>query len=332
MAYPESCFSDLIGIRGVCNETTAAFYLDDIPGMSVNDLAQVADGAAPTGQKLGQKIIESAARLMAADVNAIYDAQYKVESSLVNGCSNCSFTNTYLSGTKLGVLVKDNTTSAFTQMIIDKLVIKTNSTGLFTFVLDDGTSNNVKTFEYDFTAGIEYEFSNLNYNTRQKRVSIYFEDAGVLLAELSCPRTGSGCGCSGSSKVVNDLVYTGTSNGSEQQKAYGFIPCVFIRCEAQDLLCFTAKSAPNMIGMALLYKSAELFFNTTLLSQRNNKVVGVDNEFKKEEMEKYRGLYTSKLVGKNTRGVKDVVLTTLRNTNDVCVVCDAKISTAWATT
>lgn len=331
MPYPESCFTNLIGIRGLCDpvDTNAMYWLDDVPGVDLTKLSQIAGPDAPSGKKTGEKLIESAARIMAADVEAIYDGQYKVENTLVAGCSTCKFTGNYASGSQRGILIKDQTQSSFSKLLIDKLTVKLNSTGTFTIVIDDGA--NPRSIPFDFVAGLEYELTNLNYTTKSKSVRVYISESTALLAQLSCPRSGSGCGCSGKSAVVSDLVYTGTASGVESQQAYGFIPCAFIRCEADDLLCFVAHSAPRMIGMALLYKTAELYFTEKLQSTRNNRVAGTGTDDTKEDVKTYSKKYTDKLNGVGTRGVKDLVFTTLQQTRDSCVLCNSLLGTSWAT-
>jgi hypothetical protein len=331
MAYPESCFQNLIGIHGTCEPQEATYWLDDVPGIDIAKLAQVAESGAPTGEQLAAKLIESAARYMAADVEAIYDAQYKVVNSLVSGCSTCSWLSNYSAGTQKGILIKDNTASAFTTLVIDKLTVKTNSAGTFNIVIDDGIAPRV--IEWTFVAGTLYEFTKLNYQTKAKTVKVYFQENTVLMAQLSCKTAGSGCGCSGASQsVLSDLVYTGLTDGVESQQAYGFLPCAFIKCDAADLLCFVAHSAPRMIGMALLYKSAELYFQTRTKSDRNNKVAGMNNTDATADANKFAELYKDKLNGVGTRGVKDVVFTTLQSVTDVCVVCNSLVATGWATT
>lgn len=332
MATPEKCFSSLVGIHGTCEpQAQAPYWLDDIPGIDIAKLAQVAEAASPTGEKLALKIIETASRMMAADVEAIYDGRYKVTNTLVNGCSTCKFTDNYTSGPDNGIIIKNNSDSTIANLLVDKLIVKINDTGAFNIVISDGTAENERVIPFEFEAGVEYEFTGLDYKTKQKTVRVKFQET-VALAQLSCVRTGSGCGCSGARAVVSDLQYTGMTNGSETQNAFGFIPCAGIMCDASDLLCYVANSAPRMIGMALLYKSAELYFSYRLQATRNNKVVGTNTDEAKADVDKYRKLYTDKLNGVNTRGVKDLVFTTLQNTSDVCVVCNSMLATAWATT
>lgn len=332
MAYPEQCFQNLIGIRGTCEPQEAQYWLDDIPGIDLAKLAQVAETGAPTGEQLAAKLIEAASRFMAADVEAIYDAQYKVQNTLVAGCSTCTFAvGSFAAGPGRGIMIKNNTASPFSSIVIEKLTVKINNTGTFTIKIDDGNPANDRLIAFDFTAGYEYEFNGVNYETKAKSVKIYFVEDAVALALLSCKKTGSGCGCSGTTAVVSDLVYTGLVDGAESQSAYGFLPCAFIKCDAADLLCFVAHSAPRMIGMALMFKTAQLYYETRLKSDRNNKVAGMNGESVGADVTKYTQLYTDKLNGVGTRGVKDLVFTTLNEVRDVCVVCNSLVGTSWAT-
>lgn len=324
MAYPESCFTKLIGIKGVCEPKEGAlFWLNDIPGIDLDALADTATPDAPSGAKLGDRLIESVARILAADLQAVYDAHYKVENVLVNGCSNCSFLTNTAAGVERGVLIKDNTNSAFSRLVIDKTVVRLNAAGTYHVVLDDGSPDNVFVIAHDFLADVDAVLVNIGYTTRRKSVRVYLQESDVPMMQLSCPRTGSGCGCSGKVHVVDDLVYTGTLNGAETQQAYGFQPCAFIQCDPDDLLCWMALSAPRMIGLAYLYKLAEQYFMGAALSTRNNKVAGMSVDDKKDKAKYYGGLYQDKLMGKGARGLKDVVSDTLGSVSDVCIVCDA---------
>src|SRR6185503_16824462 len=123
-AYPESCFFDLVGIKNTCSTYETIYWVDDVPGIDLSKLAMTAEASTGTGEKLGAKLIESAARIMAADVESIYDANYKVQNQLVGGCSTCKFTSNYSSGVAKGIIIKNNTTSAFSKILLDKITVK----------------------------------------------------------------------------------------------------------------------------------------------------------------------------------------------------------------
>lgn len=332
MAYPATCFNDLLGIRGLCvpPATEPLFWLDAIPGFDLKNLSNLAGADSPTGKLTGERLIENATALVLADVQAIYDGHYKVESTLVAGCSLCTFTTGTSTGAELGTLTKNLSGSQFSRLVIDKFVSRVLATGTFHVVIDDGDATNQRVIEHDFVSGVDYEFTNVNYQSKQPSARIYLQES-VALAKLSCP-SGSGCGCGGRRTTQNLLAYTGTSGGVETQAAYGFLPCAMITCSPDDLLCFLAHSgAPRMIGLALLYKTAELYFETVRKSTRNNKTASGDPEEALEDEKKYAKLYKDKLDGRGTRGLNDLVSTLLGQVGDVCIVCDAKLQTSWAT-
>lgn len=332
--YPEVCFSSLVGIRGTCEPKMAApaFWVDDIPGIDLSRLAQVANADAPTGAQLGAKLLQSAARYLAADVETIYDGKFRIEANLVNGCSACRYMGSAVAGNELGTRVENLAGSNYSSLLIDKLSAQVNATGTFHVVLDDGSADNVRSIEYSFVSGERIDFVNLGYKTRAKKVRIYLDEPGIPLPQLSCPSTGKNCGCSGKAAVVETLVYGGTNNGANSQQAYGFLPCAAIVCDGADLLCAMAKVAPRTMAMALLAKFAELYYTEIPFSTRINRVVSNSTEDKVEESARYRKMYASRLSGdRSTRGVKDVVFDSLKDLRDACVVCDTMIGTQWAT-
>lgn len=332
--YPDVCFSSLVGIRGTCEpkSATPAFWVDDIPGIDLSRLAQVANADAPTGALLGAKLLHTAARFLAADVETIYDGKFRIEASLVNGCSNCRYMTSMVAGPELGTRVENLAGSNYSSLLLDKFDAQVGATGTFHVVLDDGSADNVRSIEHDFVSGETVSFVNVGYRTRAKKVRIYLDEPNVPLPQLSCPNSGKNCGCSGRPAVIETLVYGGTNNGANSQQAYGFLPCATIVCDGADLLCAMAKVAPRTMGMALLAKFAELYYTEVPLSTRINRVVSNSTDDKVTEADKYRKMYASRLGGdRSTRGVKDVVFDSLKNLRDACVVCDTMIGTQWAT-
>lgn len=333
MSYPTTCLTKHVGLRGKCENPSEepAFFLDSIPGLDIGKLAQLATPDVPTGADLGDRLIEDAGKMMLADLEAVYDGRYKVLNTLVAGCSICTFGGTYLAGNERGTMVKNNSFSSYATSVIDKLTAKINATGTYTIVITDDTGTNERLIPWDFEAGVVYEFREIGFTFREPKARIFMLEPGVPLAKLSCPSTGSGCGCTTKrAHVDTDLVYTGTVDGAETQQAYGFLPCAYIKCDPSDLLCFLVNSAPNMMGLALLYKAAELYWNTRLASDRNNKIAGTNVDYVTEQAKKYGKLYLDKLNGNNTRGLKDLVFTTLQGVNDACVVCNSMMQTGWA--
>jgi hypothetical protein len=333
LKYPQSCFAGLLGINGTCTvpEIDPVMMINQIPSVNIDSLALLAGTDYPTGQAFGVELIESASRFVSTDVGSIYDAAYKVVPSLVNGCSACSYSTNSGSGNELGIMVKNVNSSSMARLIISSLLMKTSASGTYNVVINDGATT--ATFEHVFTSGVEYELKHIDgtplFSTRQKSVRIYMLET-VSMPRLSCPG-GSGCGCSGKVAHQSDLVFTGTSGGSEAQQAFGFLPCAYIGCNSDDLLCSIAKQAPSMVALAMLYKVGELYFQYRRLTTRNTSMNSTNPEELYRDERHWGKLYTEKLNGLKTRGLKDVVNDILRQSKDACITCDAKWQTAYAT-
>lgn len=335
MTLTEQCFADLLGVHGLCepSQITPQFWLDDLPGITVGTLAEVAHPDQPTGQKLGANLIERAARFLIADIEGIYNSQYKVDTILVTGCSTCTLTDIYNAGVQLGVQVKNNSMSDYSRLLIKGFTVKINNTGTYHVVIDDGVAPRV--IEYAFTAMQEVEFQNVNYKTDKKQVRLYFQENEVLLAQLFCNAGSSGCSCRSKGNIdANSILFQGSNNGVIQNIANGFIPCAEIICESDLLMCSLAKAAPRLMGLTMLYKAAELFFSEKKMSNRNSRVV-LNQEAHQDEREDnpatyYRKEYQNRLKGAGVRGVKDAVTGVLKDSKDRCIVCDNIIRSAWA--
>lgn len=323
------CFNSLIGIRGVCEPAaiTPSFWLNDVPGMDLAKLSALAYADAPTGKKFGEELIDTAIRMVKADIQAMYGA-YSIATVLVSGSSLCSFTAANAAGAELGTTFKNNTGSDLSRMVLDSFVAKIYSTGAFTIVITDDAGT-VREIPFDFVAGEEVEFTGVNYETTKKKARIYIKESTALVSVLSCPRSGSGCSCTGKSAQTDSIIYTGSTAGAESQQAYGFLPKVRLRCDNSDVLCLLATDAPNVTGLAIVYKGAEQYYMHMQTTTRGNIVAGQQPVDVNEKMSsKYGKLYKDMRDG----SLRDIVRGILQQSQDACVICDNKMGYGWAST
>lgn len=329
LQYPQTCYGGLLGINGACTVPTVTpkFQLSEIPSVTIDNLAKLSNLESPRGEDVGIELIESASRFVSADIVGLYDAAFKIVPSLVNGCSSCTFTANESTGSQLGTMVKNLNSSRMARLIIPSIRGKINATGEFTIEVTDGVTS--KTITQDFVAGEEFEIPGVDFSTLKKEVRIFLQESAAL-PKLSCP-AGSGCGCSGKVAHQSDLVFTGTSGGVETSQAYGFLPCAYIGCNSDDVLCTIANQAPVMVAQAMLYKVGELYHMRVRMSPRNNQIKNATPEDMYRDERYWGKLYENKIKGVGVRGIKDVVNDILRQTADPCILCDAKWQTAWAT-
>lgn len=321
------CLESLVGIRTGCSvDKKYPFWIEDIEGVDVRKLAEIAKGSNQTGVDFAKQIINSAARELLADIEVLLNNGFSLKNIAGDMCSSCSILPSYTANS--GVIVKTAISSRYQMLQITKLNILANVTGTKVLRIHDGkvaTDYNVV-----LEAGVLMPVD-LNYITDQKSVKIYFVDNTIPLGLVSCS-TSNSCGCGGSAKSNNPITITGLLAGVETTAQYGFLPCAAVTCSYDALVCNLIKMTPNIFGLALFFKVGEKYLLHKSASDRNNEAVSYNEDEKSELVRNYGSLYVSKVYGKNDRkAIKNILNDYLRNNKDACVVCNSRIMTAYVT-
>jgi hypothetical protein len=330
--------NDLVSIKSLCGATPAAnmqFYLDDIEGMSAEQLAQLATLKDISGTQLFSSLRDSAVRLMLADIDSAIPTNYRIKQEIASICSSCTFSGffSYATAQGTGIIVKNMSNSRFSSMIIDSLKVKTSSTGNFTLIIQDANLTGSKEITMDFVAGQELSIINIAYETLDTQVNIFFTDPTVQLNAITCP-TGSTCGCGGAPKTLaTDIIVSGYVNGIESSTQYGILPCVKIRCSYDGIISDLITASPRLFGLSLLYLTASKAFEENVQSQRVNRTASFGKEEKQSLSDYYYQLYRDRFTGnpkKGILGIASVVSSNLKIIKDKCVSCDNPNQIAWA--
>jgi hypothetical protein len=330
-----TCLNNLVGIKSLCTSTSPQplFYLDDIEGMTIDRLSQLATARDGSGAALFTSLKDSAIRLMLADIDSVIPSNYRIKPELASICSSCTFSGFFSNATAqgTGIIVKNMSNSRFTSLIIDSLKVKVSTTGTFTLVINAGTDT--KQITQDFIDGEELTLTNIGFETQEKQVNIYFTDPTVKMNAVTCP-TGSTCGCGGAPKTLaTDIIVAGYVNGLESATQYGLLPCVKIRCSYDGIICDLVQSSPRLFGLALLYLIASKAFEENVMSQRVNRTASFGQDEKQSMSDYYSGLYRDRFTGKPAKGILGIasaVNTNLKTIKDKCVTCDNPNTIAWA--
>ena len=331
-----TCLDNLVGLRSLCAGLTAQplYYLDDVEGMDASRLADLASAQQGSGAKLFNQLLDSAIRIMLGDIESLIPSNYKITNNqLVNLCSSCNWSGFFTSASVLGsgIVIKNESGSRYSQLLIPGLRVRINNTGSFSFKITDGIIT--RTITNDFLAGQEVTFTGLNFLTKQKTVKIYFEDSAVQLGQIICPPNSS-CGCGGvATTEQTDLKITGYHLGGETEVQYGILACAMITCSSDDIICSLVQSAPRLFGLTLLQLVASKAFATNATSQRVNRTASFEQEEKKSESDVFYGYYRERLAGKpskNILGVSQAISNNLSLIKDKCIVCNTGYGVAWA--
>lgn len=324
------CLNSLVSLKELCTIDSAQplFWLDDAEGLDRESLSQLAKPSNGSGKAFGASIIDTAGRLLMADIESLVPKGYAIKSSLNSFCNNCTYT-VMSSGTSFtGVVIKNISNSKNTYLSIDSLKVMIGSSGTYNIVLDDGVTP--KIIEHNFVAGTEVVISNIPYKTSHKSVKVYFLEPGVLVTALNCP-TQKSCGCSGSTVNSKEISVKGLYNNTEFTTQYGFVPCASVICSMDNILCSIVNQQPRLFALALFYRSAAKYFADFAVTQRNNRNASFDTEEKLALANQYMELYYERLRGSgNVKGIADNLSSVLNNLSDPCIECSRMVTTAWA--
>jgi len=135
------CTNNLIGVRGACNASapTSLLYLDDLPGITLERAASIADGNSDTGLdvanvSIANAIVRTKSAIVAEMLNVVqfnaitfsrlatkfvsdeYEATTLVDSGVqVELCSNCRLVELFIPS----VNVRTNNAGAYNLKIVD---------------------------------------------------------------------------------------------------------------------------------------------------------------------------------------------------------------------
>lgn len=321
------CLEALVGVRSSCSsDTEFPYWIEDIEGVDVRKLATLAKASNPSGRDFASQLINNAARQMLGDLELLLNNGYKLKEVIGDVCSTCSLLPSYTQGG--GVKIKPVLVTKFSILKISRLTILANITDTKQITIDDGVTPQY--FDVDLVAGTLMPVT-LNYQTKEREVKIFFTDPTVPVGAISCSSNTS-CGCGGSTTSNNPVIMSGLLNGVDNSVQYGFLPCVSLNCSYDSLVCNLVNQVPNVLGLALLYKVGELYYDNKDVSDRNTEAVTYNDNPQEEKKKNYGRLYWAKMKGTaDMSSIKKVVNDYLKTyRSDKCIICESKVQTGYA--
>ncbi len=324
-----NCLQSLVGIRSECeNDDCFDYYVEDIEGVDMQKLAEIATAHSPSGVEVARDLIRTASTEMLGDIELLLGAGYSMQDTFGALCSSCDFVTLYTNGG--GVLVQNVIASKYSILRISRIDVLTNFTGTGTLRIDDNKT--VIDYDVELVAG-EISPVILDYSTQETSAKIYFVDQTIPTALVRCARSSS-CGCGGNrnNNALDTVRYSGLLLGATSTNQYGFKVCASISCSSDLLTCDLMQQTPRIFGLTLLYKVGQKFYSQTQLSNRLNQWTNKENSEDKIDMKAYyEGLYKKRLNGTaGNKGVATVVNQYLRNRTDRCVSCEGASKIGWA--
>lgn len=326
-----NCLQSLIGIKAECGALDCAdFYIEDIEGIDIDKLSQIASSQSPSGISVAKDLIRTASKEMLGDIELLIGNGYTLNDTFGDLCSSCDFISVYQAAG--GVKVQSTILSNYSILRISKIDILTNYTG--TALLDFNDGKTIKQYTVALQSGVISPVI-FDYSTTEKIVKIYFDDPTITLGQIQC-LTNKSCGCGGARnrEAIDTIRYSGLLNGADYKTQYGFKICANISCSSDLLTCDLVSKTPLIFALTLLYKIGQKAYSSSVLqTSRITPFTSSNGEEKRIDMKDYyEGLYKQRLNGKGqTKGISQIINNYLRQRTDNCVNCQNSTSKiGWA--
>lgn len=325
----QNCLEKLVGVRSDCeNGNCSDFYIEDIEGVDLKSLAEIANINSPSGVTVAKDLINTASREMLGDLELLIGNGYSIKETFDKLCSTCTYLTSYANNA--GISVNSTVVTKYGVLRVHSLQALTNYTGKAAILINDGKAT--KSFPVDLVAG-EIGVFTLSYETLEKSVKITFDNPAIGSAKINCPSTSTGCGCGGSASrsAANTIRFQGLVGGQSAPNQYGFIACASIGCSNDAMICDLISQTPKLFALTLLYKVGAKYYSSARLSKRNNRTAGQEDEEKIDMQAYYSKLYGTRLTGTAiNKGLYGIISNYLKQKNDKCVSCDGKNKQGWA--
>jgi len=255
------CYPDnFIPLRGDCatyTEENSGYYINDLPGLSFNLLANLSNEEQVTASELYRVSHNEGIRRFVRDFKAAMKDKYNYKNVLDSsrhGRLTSTFSETV--GTKkIGKRIKKlNCWDRFQTVYVEYLEFNAPEDGEYTFEIIDGCD----TVEKTATLVCGVNRVNLGYEANSEEIIISYDSTGILLPDtLQCRDTGGTCSisCSCSSGgyrgySVEDVEYTdGAYVVSSQEN--GLSIAASTRCSNYELGCIFKEESAAAIRYAI---------------------------------------------------------------------------------
>lgn len=322
------CLNKLVGYESACVETGAIYLLNQLPSISINMGANIANSDRQTAKAVFRNAIDLAARQVSALV--VQNLNGVIVPSVLDNEFLCrppqtlqeiTWTNPLDNSGQIGVRLLFDERSELQDAYIRKLRVLVKNAGTFVMTIteQDGTFTSNS---YTFLASPNFNEIQLDYKCKTKVVIVSFDkSSGVVLGGFKCYETtkkGCGCGGGGSSanpqdnKIARMYGYNSTNSSSFGDTIFGIQPQIQIECNSDKLVCMYA----NSLAQAVLYLAGVNLIQESLTSDRINYTT-LNSLEDKRELSKQWTSFANQIIKKIGYDIQFAS----SNIKDACIVC-----------
>jgi len=327
------CLSNLLKFRNFCDTNYTGKYVNDFVDVNSTILANLANENELTGKQFGENLIvagfeNALSDLLSSNGDLVFSAA--VEKLNYDG----RFVGSQSSNNS-GVILRNVTTSELSNIQIDGARLKPLFSGEFTIVLDDGIES--EEFVFAGENGVEANFQ-FDYKTKSKVVKILIKETELNFAQATMQKTT----CSNCTGKRFNLVAQTIVNLQPNSEPSIIIPSAFLICDPTDLICVLVKNPlfkQVFLKAVALQVGINLYDRLSLSNRLNDTTININAEAVSMYHNTLVGKYQETMFGlnfasgvqrSNVRPLVHLMKSSITNLKDICVNCNANLSTATA--
>lgn len=327
------CLNSLVGYESACVQTGAIYLLNQLPSISINMGANIANSDRQTAKAVFRNAIDLAANQVSALV--VQNLNGVIVPSILDNEFLCkppqtlqeiSWTNPMDNIGTIGVRLLFDEKSELQDIYIRKLRILVKNAGTFALTIKEQDGASV-TNSYTLLESPNFNEITLDYKCKTKAVILSFDkSSGIILGGFQCiETTKKGCGCGGGgsaattqSEIAKMYGYNSSFPSNFGNTIFGIQPQIQIECNSDKLVCMFQKG----LAQAVLYLAGVNLIQESLTSDRINYTT-LNSLEDKRELSKQWTNFANRVIEKIGYDIKFQS----SNMKDACIVCQGVSST-----
>ena len=283
------CLSLLVGVRSCENNSDSLFYIEDIPGVSIGNAADIAD---LTGVELLKKSVKNAAKQIVSDLTAELTGTFRLNYSTpaieIGSYTTGSKTFTQPTGINFKQL---SDCCRFADFYISSVEFISKDAGTYEVEI------NGEVFEIEAVANKKTIIGiNKLYTERELSIELKLQGGGSFELQTIYPNCGLGW-----------MSYNAINGGNLKVTMY-------MKCDIKQILC----QYPELFGHAMWLLSGKYFYEELQTTERvNYYTVYKSLETAEKQMHILRSRYE-----KEIKNISKKIIPLIRNQDSCCVICD----------
>ena len=323
-----TCLNNLLKFRDFCETTYTGKYVNDFIDVNSTILANLANENELTGKQFGENLINSAfenvlSDLFTANSDLVFSSAVEKLSYEGNFVGSQSVNNS-------GVILRNIANSDLSLIEIDGARLKPLFTGVFTIVVNNGISDTE--FAFNASNGVEANYQ-FKYSTKEKVVNVFIKETNLNFAQATMTKTTCGS-CSGKSFNIIAQSIVGLVPKSEPPI---LIPSAFLACDASDIICVLIKNPmfkQAFLKAVALQVGVNLYDRLSLSNRLNDTTLNINSDavsmYHNTLVAKYQEIVFGSGNRSSVRSLGQLMKSSIVNLRDICINCNATISTATA--